>query len=725
MSTAPTILTSNKAAGLKDLEKRALNNYCQKLFKESENVRKPFYSVWYENLAFFQDQQYASYNENVGLVNSQPALGDSTYRAVVNLIIGAHQNLVAKTIKAKPRSLVVPLSSDALALDVVRFMRQLDDYLEIKLRRLTVRREALDWAYIAGCGITKSFYNDYAGDNLATTQVMMSDDVDLQSLEHPELQEAKLPIYKRVNQGEIDYSVKSPFEIGFDGRNAVRRLSKFYYDQGSYGVDEFRERWPETWRNIRARSGMDQDAFEDYRNKMRSSMGWSPLTSSLDTYALPANARAFGEEIKVVEFYFAPNDMWPEGVFLQWTPNAGDDGILGVTTSPWFFDLPNGRRHIYMWHPYTFWDDIVVPGKPFSRATLESNKHVQRMLNRNVSSIQEFINVVAKYRVLLQKGIQVDRESFTDRMFDFVEIAGDLKDSVMPMPMPSLPSQVTEQRNYLQNTFDIIAHQTLEEEGKAVRSNLSGDAIEYLDALQSVFMTPKVDRYVDGINEDSRKHCLLAKQFYPKNLAEDRNVVIAGRNGRHRVRMFDESLIALDSRFHCVGTSDLTRNVAAKKAEAIKLFSMQAFGPPGSQEATDKLIQTQEFGNLEMIYEQNSIQDTLCAERQDAILDSQAPPNDGPWAFEDHEKALKIINEFRQKYYGMLDEVQRAAIDFYAVEHQRHLAEKMYNQSAEQAQLQTNAAPPQMGGPPSDMDKTPSAVSSKEATDSKKVLNNG
>lgn len=676
MSTAPTILTSDKAAGLKQLEKTALNGYCRKIFKTTENIRTPFYATWYENLAFMQDMQYAKYDEDIGLVNTPKAFGEASYRAVVNLIIGAHQNLIAKTVKTRPRPLVIPINGDSLSVDVVRFMRQLDDYLEIKLDRARIREEVLGWVYIAGCGITKSFFNPYAGDNLASSQVMTTEDSDLQGLEDENLTPAGLPIFKRVNQGELDYSVKSPFEIGFDARNSVRRHSKFYYDQTSITVDEFRERFPDTWRNVKAKSSFDKEQFDTYQERLRQQMGHG-LQNHLDSYALPANARAFGEDIKVVEFYFAPNDMWPEGVFLQWTPNAGDDGILGVTTSPWYFDVPGGRRHIYMWHPYTFYDDIIVPGKPFSRATLESNKHVQRMLNRNVSSIQEFINLVAKQRILLQKGIQVDREGFSDRMLDFIEVSGgDFKETVQQLPMPQLPSVVTDQRNYLNEKFDIIVHQTLEEEGKAVRSNLSGDAIEYLDALQSVFMTPKVEKYVAGLTEDSRKHVLLAKQFYPKNLAEDRNVVIAGRSGRHRVRLFNESLVSLDAKFHVVGISDLTRNVAARKAESVKLYGMGAFGPQGSPEATDALIKTQEFGNLEDIFEVNSLQDILVSERVDAILDNMEPPDDGPWHFEIHDKAIKLLDDFRLKYYGLIDEIQRQRVDYLVTEHQRFKAEK-------------------------------------------------
>lgn len=698
------VVAKRGKSGLEDMEAEALDKFLRRIYKRNEALRAAFYPSWFEALGFLQDLHYSQYQEQIGLYDTPRAFGKQTYRAVINLTLGAHQNLVAKTIKTRPRSTVIPLNGDTLSADVVRFMNQLDDYFELKLRRERIRIEALGWAYSCGYGVTKSFYDENSGDTLSTQQITTTDDDDLKGLEHEEFTSLPLPIFERIQQGDLRYECRSPFQVGYDMRNATARDSNFWYDSQHFRIEEFREMFKDSWRNVKAKSRKDSGDAEKYLADLRRNLGAS--TNEVDPYFSTFGDRDANEDIKVVEWYFKPDDRWPEGAMIHWTPDAKDGahGVLNVQTCPWFLE-DNGKRHYYMWHPFTIYEDIILPGKPVARATIVSAIQVNKMLNRNVSAIQEFVNLCAKYRIIISKGTAVDREQFTDNMFDFVEVNGEPKEVMHAMPAPQLPPDVKEQRNYLQNTFDIIVGQTLEEEGKAVKSNLSGDAIENLDALQQVRTIPKVITYVDGLTEDARKHVLLAKQFYGQDILEDRNIIIAGRSGRHRVRMFDESLVAMDARFSIVGMSDLTRSQAAKRAEAMKLYNAGLFGPVGDPSTSEKMLEVYEYGHIDAIYEDSALDKALTQERLDAILDRQEPNDDGPWHFEDHVKAQEEINRFRKKHYGVLDLMQRNQVDYLAYKHAEFQAQKDLMMGQEQQEMNPQQPP---GGPnPSPKDTNP------------------
>lgn len=707
-------ILSGQVQALQRKEKLALHNYCKNLYYRNENVRGQFYSQWFETIAMLQDQHYSEYVDGAGLTETPRAFGDYVYRAVINKMIGAHQGLIAKTIKARPRPTVIPLNADSLSIDVVRFMKQLDEFLEIKLHRNRVRMEALAWMYATGTGITKSFYDEFAGDNIELEEALRTDDPDNIGIEDSDLASVSLPIWKRLNQGEIYYGSRSPFEVGFDMSNQVRSATSYYYEQQALTATEFRERYPETWRNVKAASSFDKDKYDQWKDKLREFIGNSGGLEALDVYSTPANSRNFGEDIKVIEVYHKPSAIWPKGLMVHWTPNAGDDGILAVGESPFTLKTPDGRTHIYAWNPYTFYDDIIIPGKPLARATIESGKSPNKMLNRNVSSVQEFVNICAKHRVIVRRGMGLDRNAFSDRAFDIIEIgAGDLKEDISQMPTPQLPAQVTDQRNYMNNEFDVLVGQTLEEEGRAVRSNLSGDAIELLDAMQQVKMIPKIDNYVEGMCLDSRLHALLAKQHYPSDVSENRYLTIAGRTGQHRVRLFDESLIAIDAKFYVVAVSDLTRNVAVKKIEAMKMYSAGVFGEVGSEEARKRLLKTQEFGNIEEVYEDTTAGEALVNDRLDAILDDMPPTDDGPWVFENHQEAIELINKWRLKYYGKVTPIQRQRVDYLVVEHQRLMSEIEQAGMDEQEEVAGRAAQLDPSADPTSPSDVPSTVAGK------------
>jgi len=679
----PTVIARSRTAGLKEFEGRAMSAFCRRHYDHAENWRIQYYPTWYQIIAFLQGEHYAQYANDIGYWEPEKATQE-TYRATINYITGAHQNLIAKTTKNRPRVSFVPVGSGHLRQDATRFMRQLDDHLHYSLDRDATFQQALAWAYALGMGFDKSFWDPYDGDTILTKKKGQTDDPETTEY-FQDMETVGMPVFQRQMTGEISHSARGLFEIGFDPLVQSFYDSDYVYEQQTWRVHEFRERFPDTFHQVKPDTGVDTSPGEFYRFQLLQNLQGLSNYSSFGSAGI-TGGHQLRNFARCVEFYFKPRDIWPEGALVHWTPDAAsEDGILNVQPLPFSIDDPRtGYRKLFQWHPYSMFVDIPVPGKPLAQSRVQHAISVQQMINREVSSIQEFINMAAKYRILVQEGhAEIDRDEFQDHHMNFVGVKGDPK-AVTVMPTAEMSGEVREMRNWLENAFDKIFGQTLEEEGKAVRSGLSGDAIEYLDALQQVRMLPNISMFVRALCRTARLHLLLAKKHYSEDPLNDRLVSISGRGGSYRSRIFDDQLIAIDFTTRCEGISELSRSIAARKAEVLKYYNAGAFGPVQSPQAAYKMLRLSEFGNVEEIYSEIAVTENLVHTRLDAILDNLSAPDDGPWHFEEHEQSLELVNAFRRSNYGELNQTQRRRVDYYATMHQAFQAQAQLAQAGEQ-----------------------------------------
>jgi hypothetical protein len=500
---------------------------------------------WRVNLAFYKGRQYTYYNRHTNRIESRPVDDGEKPRYIVRLVsnqilTGAH-SLLAKYTKTKPVMQASPGSGTDADIKAAQTAERLLEYLWDELDLDDKLGEALLWGIVAGQGYWKITWDPHAGKAMSFLldpqgQPILDDP--LKEVFKAQLEQMGIPPQEQtVYLGDIRVETMSPFDVYLDPAARVFDDAKFAICQHNLDPDEIKTRWgvdvrPDAY-------PMPQDSMLPYGRSQESD-----------------------PTVKAVYIgYFVPQPSLPKGRYVVWMEKPAkilEDG-------PWPY--PNNIL------PLVKFPGIRVPGQIYDSSVVEHAIPLQKELNRTLSQIVEFKNLMIKPRVWAPYGsVNVRMTAEPGALYEYAPY-----DNHKPEveQMPSLPPYIfdhlTNIREALRDVFGLAEIA----EGTPPPNVEAGVAIDLLQEMASDRLAPTIKLIEVAIERAGQLMIGLAQEYY----TEPRTLKIMGSGGAVKVKKFSQADIKGGIDINVEAGSALPRTRAGRQARIMEYIDKGILKP--------------------------------------------------------------------------------------------------------------------------------------------------
>lgn len=523
---------SSKLATAKDLVNKLTSIRTARSIRERD---------WRLNLAFYEGRQYSYFNPSSKRIESLPTEDGEKpryrVRIVANLIQMGVGSVISKLIKTKP---MFGASPGAPGDHNVKAAQMAEDLLTDWWSRLDLGskyEEALLWAQLAENGYWKLSWDPFAAKearyltNPTTGEPIVdqaiADEFRLQ-LKQRGLEPTQFE--KVVYMGDVAVEVMSPFDIFLDPGAKDARDAKWAICAHHLEPDEIEVRYPKA-------KGIDLTPDK---------VAIQP-SSNLPTYGTDSQ---LDPTLKTVYIgYFKRTPQLPNGRYVVFVESP--DTIL--YDAPWPYEINE--------LPLVQFRGIRVPGTSNNNSPVTHARPLQKQVNRLLSQITEYTNMVIKPRVWAP--VNSLRQRLTTEpgaVYEYTPVGG-MKPEIEDLP--SIPPYVFQFLDTLTGQINNIFGLTEVTEGGLPPNLEAADAIDLLQEMAT-------DRFAPTILSNE-KQLAFAGQFLlslaQKYYTEPRLLTLSGISGSQGVKEFTQADIAGEVTVRVEAGSSMPRTRAARRAQ--------------------------------------------------------------------------------------------------------------------------------------------------------------
>lgn len=500
---------------------------------------------WRVSLAFYKGRQYTYYNRHTNRIESRPVDDGEKPRYIVRLVsnqilTGAH-SLLAKYTKTKPVMTASPGSGSDTDIKAAQTAERLLEYMWDELDLDDKLGEALLWGIVAGQGYWKITWDPHAGKAmtfLLDPQGQPILDDSLKDLFRSRLEQAGVqPQEQTVYLGDVRVETMSPFDVYLDPSARVFDDAKYAICVHNLDPDEIKTRWgvdvkPDAY-------PMPQDAMLPYGRSQESD-----------------------PTVKAVYIgYFLPNANMPKGRYVVWLEKPAkilEDG-------PWPYPVNK--------LPLVKFPGVRVPGQIYDSSVVEHAIPLQKELNRTLSQIVEFKNLMIKPRVWAPYGsVSTRMTSEPGALYEYAPY-----DNHKPEvePMPALPPYVFEHMKNIRDSLRDVFGLAEIAEGTPPPNVEAGVAIDLLQEMASDRLAPTIKLIEVAIERAGTLMLSLAQEYY----TEPRTIKIVGSGGSVKVKRFSQADIKGGIDINVESGSALPRTRAGRQARIMEYIDKGILKP--------------------------------------------------------------------------------------------------------------------------------------------------
>lgn len=288
--------------------------------------------------------------------------------------------------------------------------------------------------------------------------------------------------------------------------------------------------------------------------------------------------------------------------------------------------LPNGGlitviadQVVQFWQgwPYDHYEypfakiDHIRTGKFYSQSTIVDLLPLQKELNRTRSQVIEAKNNTAKPRLLAYRG-SIDPSKITTQPGQVILVVPGF-DLPQPLPLPPLPSYVTEEIERIVVDINDISGQHEVTKGSAPPGVTAATAISYLQEQDESMLAQTFDSFEDTVEKVARQTLCYIKQYW----SLPRKVKVTGVDGSFDAMVFSGADIGDNTDIRVEAGSSLPTSKAAKQAFIMDLMKM-GFIP------AQQGLEVMDMGGLNKITEQIQV-DNKQAQRENLKMAAVTP----------------------------------------------------------------------------------------------------
>jgi hypothetical protein len=511
---------------------------------------------WRLNIAFYRGKQYASWNDRAGRMEYLPTEDNEKpryrVRIVSNQITSGVQSFVSKVTRSKPMFGATPGQPGDKALKAAQFSEDLLESWWHSLALSTKYREAVEWSAIASRGYWKLDWDRFANKamrfliNPHTGQPITNEAEAAEFRAQLEIvsQEAGVPLsaemFERVvYMGDVSVEVMSPFDVYLDPQAKTWTDAKWAICRHYLAPDE-----------IKTRYGKDVKA---------------DAVPAAPDVSLPfyGTDKSTDPTVKAVYIgYFLPTPELPKGRYVVFIEDP--DEIL--LDAPWPEPFPRML-------PLVEFKGLSVPGGTESDAMVTHARPLQKQVNRLLSQITEYTNMVIKPRVWAP--VNSLRQRLTTEpgaVYEYTPV-GNFKPEIEQLP--SIPPYVFEFLNNISGRLREVFGLTEVTEGQLPPNLEAADAIDLLQDMAIDRFAPTIQDNELALARAGQFLLELAQKFY----VEPRMLKIPGFGGQVKVREFKNTDFSGDIVVRVEAGSSLPRSRAARRKQIERWIEMGLIDP--------------------------------------------------------------------------------------------------------------------------------------------------
>lgn len=501
--------------------------------------RQKYERDWALNLAFYRGKQYVNFNPVTKQVYALPVEeGEKPryrVRLVSNQVVTGSHSLLSKLTKTKPSMFASPGSSDYEDRKAAELAEALLEHWWSTFELSSKLEEALLWSIIGGQGYWKIGWDPYAGRKTSFMLNPMGQPIVTDAEKEvfrAELEKYGIPPQEQtVYEGDIKVEVLSPDNVLLDSNAKVFEDAEYAFCRHFMTPDEIKMKWQ-----------VEVEA-DSVPGEMDISMPFDNASNALD------------KTVKAVWVgYFRPSPQLPEGRYVVFI----DTPKQILQDEPWPYP--------FMQLPLVKFPGIRVPGSVYDDAVVTHARPLQKELNRTLSQIVEYKNLMMRPRIWAPVGsVRMKLTTEPGVVQEYIPIQG-----LRPEPesLPSLPPYVFEHLKDINARLNDVFGLSEVAQGQVPPNVEAGIAIDLLQEMATDRIAPTIKLMELAIARAGNMMLALAQAYYK----EPRTINIAGSSGVGASRSFTTADITGNIDVKVEAGSGLPRTRAGRQARVLQLY---------------------------------------------------------------------------------------------------------------------------------------------------------
>lgn len=623
----------------------------ERMLTESKNVKRAFEPKWFLNLAYYIGQQWTAVDLDGEIY--EPTLEPWRIKFVDNRIIGIVRTDTAKMTKDRPVFVVAPRTGDESDINAALLGERIAEFEWGNLQLQRKLRKALLWSRVCSAGFMKVTWDKHAG---AMKRVYV--DLDGQPIldEHgaPQIegrhQQPPMSSIKPIGMGEVDVSVRSPFEVNPDPLAEDIASSEWIIEESVHSEQYVAERFGV---ELKADTNAIQGIAE----------------SRMPGMFLGAGELEQGKGVKLCEFWAPPSSTHPNGKHVVWS--QGKDLI----------EEGNPYKRL----PYVMFSGIPVPGRFWPTAPVDHLISPQTALNTRESQIGENAERIGNPAFMSPRQSNVEWDGGIGEQVEYDDLPGSPPPGFLQVP--ELPGYVQTDPERIENSLREISGQHEVTSGNVPAGVTAASAINLLQEQDDTRLGPEIADMELALGELGTQILEIVARRYKGQ----RIIKIAGEEGDWDIFNFRGDMLKGHTDVEVQAGSAFPRTKAAKQAAMQDMLNLIfQYGVQVNPRDLRKFFKDFEVGGLERMFSSLSQSETQVTDENRRLAKGEKQVVN---SYDDHQFHIAAHQEFmRGSRFRGLDEKFKDAFEKHVIGHQ--------------AQLQSQA-PPTPPPPPGANGSTP------------------
>lgn len=555
-------------------------------------------SVYYDSAA----RQFRSTNMSTRTINRN--------RLYVNKVLPTCQRRQARLTKNPPKWELRPDSSSEKSRVQARFEKNLLEYYYDKEQILEKRQDMMMGLMQCGHYYMGVCWNDEKGEFLTKEKQAM------EGMENAMSNEAML---EYEHEGDIEVDVISPFEIFVDPLATNLREAKWAIRAKVRKIDYFRERFPERGHLVKEEGAWLLSA--QYEMRIQSMTGQGPAQTGIENQMKHA-------AIEMI-YWERPCKKYPKGRQIICA-----NGVLLEDK-----ELPVGEI------PLSKFDDVSITGKYYSEAIVTHLRPIQDQYTRLISKRAEWTNRLLAGKYMAARGAELMQESMTDQSGEIVwytPVPNAVNGGApVAVPLPVMPSYAYEEEDKLNAMFYDIAG-----EGEISRGILPAAGIPAIGMQLLLEQDETRVGTVTAQHEYALAHLSkLILMYLEEYVTNERLVKIADPNSQYIIEKWTGADLKSKHDVIVVRGSTAPQSLAVRRNEIMNLWQIGLMGDPADPQVRQKVLQQLEFGDVNAVWQDQSI-DMAQIKKTMELIEMGAVPEVNE--LDNHALHIQEKNRFRK-----------------------------------------------------------------------------
>lgn len=524
-------------------EEKSAKDLCEGFFSKSLQARKPQEMIWYRNIAFFLDHQYLEWDRMRGIFRT-PLAPPWRVRHVENRLKPTTLHVVAKCTKNKPVFNVLPVQADDDSLHTAMVGKIILGHVHNLNKQDILNQKIFFLSYLYGIS-----YKDIIWDSEKGSKMLVAVD-----------EKGQLVFGKT---GDIGIEVLSPFqvvpEIGSRNEDQCQMVGK----QVIQSLEYIKRKYKKYGHLVTSEGTASMSSVENQISSLiNKSLNVAGHQYADDEGKEREESSGFAT---IKELRVKPTDKYPNGRIIR----IANGIFLEETELPYKFMIENNTLGI------TRYPFIDIPESWYGDTPYNSLIPLQKRLNRNISAVQEILNMMCKPKYRAHKDQKLSRNTINNE-FEIIEYSGP-PGMNPPDVLPASEAPVSlfkAQEEDRTESWDEISmlHET--SKGGQIPGINSKVAMSFLEEQDQTVYQP-ILTYFENKEEIVGKNVLeLAKEKY----VEPRKLQILGKNKEVEAYDFDGNE-DIPTTVRVIPGSSFPVSQAAKQQALFQALTSGMFGP--------------------------------------------------------------------------------------------------------------------------------------------------